>query len=193
MTAPDARARAATRSASPAARLRDGARSGASAAFTVVEVVIAVMVVLVAVVITASMFPTGHQQVADAARTTSAVAAGRQILEDLGGLPFDSVRSLDGFDTANAASAPASNPELAVARRWRYMIAGAGGGFSFTTAEMAQYGAVTPLGGAATIRVSSPPSGSCSPAGSRCQATVTVSVPGLANTVQLTTIVVRMF
>ena len=58
---------------------------------------------------------------------------------------------------------------------------------------MAQYGAVTPLGGAATIRVSSPPSGSCSPAGSRCQATVTVSVPGLADTVQLTTIVVRMF
>lgn len=193
MTAPDARARAATRSASPAALLRDDARCGASAAFTVVEVVIAVMVVLVAIVITASMFPTGHQQVADAARTTSAVAAGRQILEDLGGLPFDSVRSLDGFDTANAASAPASNPELAVARRWRYMIAGAGGGFSFTTAEMAQYGAVTPLGGAATIRVSSPPSGSCSPAGSRCQATVTVSVPGLANTVQLTTIVVRMF
>jgi hypothetical protein len=158
-----------------------------------VEVGIAVMVVVVAVVMTASMFPTGHQQVEDATRTTSAVAAGRQILEDIGGLPFDSVRSLDGFDTANVATVPARNPELAVARRWRYMLAGPGGGFSFTTAEMAQYGAVTPLGGAATIRVSSPPNGSCSPAGSRCQATVTVSVPGLANSVQLTTIVVRMF
>jgi hypothetical protein len=158
-----------------------------------VEVVVAVMVLLVAVVMTASMFPTGHQQVADATRTTSAVAAGRQILEDIGGLPFDSVRSLDGFDTANAATAPTRNPELAVARRWRYMLGGAGGGFSFTTAEVAQYGAVTPLGGAATIRISSPPRGSCSPTGSRCQATVTVSVPGLANSVQLTTIVVRMF
>lgn len=164
-----------------------------SAAFTVVEVAIAIMVLLVAVVVTASMFPTGHQQLADAARTTAAVAAGRQILEDIGGLPFDSVRRLDGFDTANAASIPASNPEFAVARRWRYMIGGPGGGFDFTTAEMAQFGAVTPLGGAATLRVSSPPSGSCSPAGSRCQATVTVSVPGLATNVQLTTIVVRMF
>ena len=164
-----------------------------SAAFTVVEVVIAIMVLLVAVVVTASMFPTGHQQLADAARTTAAVAAGRQILEDIGGLPFDSVRSLDGFDTANAASVPPSNPELAVARRWRYMIGGPGGGFDFTTAEMTQFGAVTPLGGAATLRVSSPPGGNCSPAGSRCQATVTVSVPGLATSVQLTTIVVRMF
>jgi len=170
-----------------------GAACRDSAAFTVVEVAIAIMVLLLAVVVTASMFPTGHQQLADAARTTAAVAAGRQILEDIGGLPFDSVRRLDGFDTANAASIPASNPELAVARRWRYMIGGPGGGFDFTTAEMAQFGAVTPLGGAATLRVSSPPSGSCSPAGSRCQATVTVSVPGLATNVQLTTIVVRMF
>ena len=163
------------------------------AAFTLVEVVIAGMVLIVALVITASMFPTGHQQLADAARTTSALAAGRQILEDLGGLAFDSVRSLDGFDTANAATSPAANPELAVARRWRYLIAGQGGGFSFTPAEMAEYGAVPPLGGAASIRVSSPPGGKCSPAGSRCQGTVTVSVPGLANSVQLTTIVVRMF
>jgi hypothetical protein len=168
-------------------------RGGNRAAFTIVEVVIAAMVLLLALVITASMFPTGHQQLADAARTTSAVAAGRQILEDIGGLPFDSVRSLDGFDTANAATIPAANPELAVARRWRYFIAGPGGGFSFTPAERAQYGAVPPLGGTANIRVSSPPGGKCSPAGSRCQATVTVSVPGLANSVQLTTIVVRMF
>lgn len=168
-------------------------RGGDSAAFTIVEVIIAVMLLLVALVITASMFPTGHQQLADAARTTSAVAAGRQILEDIGGLPFDSVRSLDGFDTANAATVPAANPELAVARRWRYLVGGPGGGFSFTPAEMAQYGALPPLGGAASVRVSSPPGGKCSATGSRCQATVTVSVPGLANSVQLSTIVVRMF
>lgn len=169
------------------------ARRAGRAGFTTVEIVIAALVLLVAIVITASMFPTGHQQLADAARTTSAVAAGRQILEDIGGLPFDSVRSLDGFDTANVATVPAANPELAVARRWRYFVAGPGGGFTFTPAEVAQYGGVTPLGGAATVRVSSPASGNCSPAGSRCQATVTVSVPGLANSVQLTTIVVRMF
>ena len=168
-------------------------RGSNRAAFTLVEVVIAIMVLFVAVVLTASMFPTGHQQLADAARTSSAVAAGRQVLEDIGGLPFDSVRRLDGFDTANAATVPADDPELAVARRWRYLIGGPGGGFSFTPAEIAQYGAVPPLGGAASIRVSSPPGGTCSPVGSRCQATVTVSVPGLATSVQLSTIVVRMF
>jgi hypothetical protein len=73
------------------------------------------------------------------------------------------------------------------------LVAGAGGGFRYTSAELAQYGAVTPLGGAASIRLASPPNGSCSATGSRCQATVTVSVPGLPNTVQLTTIIVRMF
>lgn len=168
-------------------------RGSRRAAFTLVEVVIAVMVLFVAVVLTASMFPTGHQQLSDAARTSSAVAAARQILEDIGGLPFDSVRSLDGFDTGNAATVPAADPELAAARRWRYLVAGPGGGFSFAPAEIAQYGAVSPLGGTASIRVSSPPGGTCSAAGSRCQATVTVSVPGLASSVQLTTIVVRMF
>ena len=176
-----------------APRLGRATGSADRGAFTVVEVILGVMVVLIAVVITASMFPTGHQQGPDATRTSSAVAAGRQILEDLGGLPFDSVRGLDGFDTADAATAPLRNPELAAARRWRYMLAGAGGGFIFTTAELAQYGGVTPLGGAATIRVSSPPGGICSPTGSRCQATVIVSVPGLTSSVQLTTIVVRMF
>ena len=175
------------------ARYDHATRGTDLAAFTVVEVVIAAMVLLVAVVITASMFPTGHQQSVDAARTTAAVAAGRQILEDIGGLPFDSVRSLDRFDTSNSATAPGRDPEAAAARRWRYMIAGAGGGFSFTAAEIAQYGAATPLGGAASIRVSSPPAGTCSASGTRCQATVTLSVPGLPTPVQLTTIVVRMF
>jgi Tfp pilus assembly protein PilV len=193
MTTPGASTCAARRSPRATALRGKVTRGEGSAGFTVVEVVIAVMVLFVAVVLTAAMFPMGHQQAVDAARTTSAVAVGRQILEDIGGLPFDSVRSLDGFDTANPASAPARDPELALARRWRYMIAGAGGGFGFTTAELAQYGAVTPLGGAASIRVSSPPNGTCSATGSRCQATVTVSVPGLTTNVQLTTIVVRMF
>lgn len=163
------------------------------AGFAALEIMLAALVVLIAVVVTASIFPVGQPSTVDATRTTSAVAAARQILEDVGGLPFDSVRNLDGFDTANAASVPAADPELAAARRWRYMLAGAGGGFRYTSAELAQYGAVTPLGGAASIRLASPPNGSCSATGSRCQATITVSVPGLPNAVQLTTIIVRMF
>ena len=168
-------------------------RASRGGGFAALEVMLAALVVLVAVVVTASIFPVGQPSTVDATRTTSAVAAARQILEDIGGLPFDSVRGLDGFDTANAATVPAGDRALAAARRWRYMVAGAGGGFRYTSAELAQYGGVTPLGGAASIRLASPPNGSCSATGSRCQATVTVSVPGLPSPVQLTTIIVRMF
>ncbi|HXU91399.1 MAG TPA: hypothetical protein VFQ62_21325 [Methylomirabilota bacterium] len=174
-------------------RTRRSTPSRHDGGFTALEVMVAALVVLSAIVITASILPVGQPQTLHATRAISAVAAARQILEDIGGLPFDSVRSLDGFDTAHAATAPAADPELAAARRWRYMLAGGGGGFRYTSAEIAQYGAVTPLGGAASIRLAAPPNGSCSATGSRCQATVTVSLPGLTNTVQLTTIIVRMF
>jgi prepilin-type N-terminal cleavage/methylation domain-containing protein len=161
--------------------------------FTLAEVIIASMVLLVALLVIATMFPMGHQQVVDAGRMTLAVTAGRQVLEDIGSLPFDSVRNLNGFTTANAATLPAADPELAVARRLRYMVGGSGGGFSFTSGELGQYGSVTPIGGTATIQVASPPGGTCSATGSRCQATVTVSVPGLTTNVQLSTIIVRIF
>jgi prepilin-type N-terminal cleavage/methylation domain-containing protein len=154
--------------------------------FTLAEVIIASMVLLIALLVIATMFPMGHQQVVDAGRMTLAVTAARQILEDLGALPFDSVVNLNGFTTANAATLPPNDPELAAARRWRYMIGGAGGGFSFTSAEMTEYGGITPFGGTATIQVASP-------SASLRQATVTVSVPGLTTNVQLSTVIVRMF
>jgi prepilin-type N-terminal cleavage/methylation domain-containing protein len=161
--------------------------------FTLAEVIIASMVLVVALLIIASMFPMGHQQVVDAGRMTLAVTAGRQVLEDIGSLPFDSVRNLNGFTTANPATLPAADPELAAARRLRFMVGGSGNGFNFTAGELAQYGSFTPIGGTATIQVTSPPGGTCSAAGSRCLATVTISVPGLTTTVQLSTIVVRIF
>lgn len=170
-----------------------GRRRMNSRGFTLTEVIIASMVLLVALLIIASMFPMGHQQVVDAGRMTLAVTAGRQILEDVGALPFDSIRNLHGFNTANSATVPAADPELAAARRWRYMIGGSGGGFSFTSAELTQYGNIAPIGGAATIQVTAAPGGTCSATGSRCQATVVVTVPGLTSSVQLTTIFVRMF
>ena len=167
--------------------------SGNSRGFTLTEVIIASMVLLIALLVIASMFPVGHQQVVDAGRMTLAVTAGRQILEDMGALPFDSIRNLNGFNTANSGSVPAADPELAAVRRWRYMIAGPGGGFSFTSGEIAEYGNFSPIGGAATIQITAPPGGTCSATGSRCQATVTVTVPGLTSSVQLSTIFVRMF
>ena len=164
---------------------------GTDRGFTLAEVIIASMVLIVALLVIATMFPMGHQQVVDAGRMTLAVTAARQVLEDIGALPFDSARNLHNFSTANVATLPAANPELAVARRLRYMVAGPGNGFTFTSGELAEYGSVTPIGGTATIQV--PPGGTCTAAGNRCQATVTVSVPGLTTSVQLTTIIVRMF
>jgi hypothetical protein len=117
---------------------------------------------------------------------TMGVTAARQILEDLGALPFDSVVNLNGYTTANPATLPASDPELAAARRWAYMAGGAANGFTFTSAELAQYGSVIPFGGQASIQVTSP-------SGTLRQATVTVSVPGLSANVQLTTVIVRLF
>jgi hypothetical protein len=162
-------------------RLRSG-----DGGFTLAEVIVASMVLIVALLVIATMFPMGHQQVVDAGRMTLAVTAGRQILEDIGGLPFDSVVNLNGYSTANVATLPASGPELAAARRWRYMVGGAGGGFSFTTAETTEYGGFTPMGGTAIVQVTSPTA-------TQRQVTVTVSVPGLTTNVQLTTVLVRMF
>jgi type II secretory pathway pseudopilin PulG len=157
-----------------------------SRGFTSTEVIVASMVLILALLIIATMFPMGHQQVVDAGRMTLAVTAARQVLEDMGSLPFDGVANLNGYTTANVATLPANGPELAAARRWRYMVGGSGGGFTFTSAEMAEYGSATPMGGTATIRVTSP-------SATQRQVTVTVSVPGLPTNVQLTTVIVRLF
>jgi prepilin-type N-terminal cleavage/methylation domain-containing protein len=154
--------------------------------FTLAEVIIASMVLLIALLVIGTMFPVGHRQVVDAGRMTLAVTAGRQVLEDIGSLPFASVVNMNNFNTANVATLPAANPELAVARRIRFMVAGAGNGFNFTAAELAEYGSFTPIGGQATIQVTQP-------SGTLRQVTVTVSVPGLTTNVQLSTVVVSLF
>jgi len=161
-------------------------RKSDSRGFTIVEVLIASMILLVALLVLAGMFPMGYRQVADAGRMTLAVTGARQILEDAGGLPFASLTNLNGFDTTNSATLPANEPERATARRWVYMFAGAGNGFTFTSAELAQWGTVTPFGGRATIQVTSP-------SATLRQATVTVTVPGLPPSVQLTTVIASMF
>src|SRR2546430_13733361 len=84
---------------------------------------------------------------------TLAVTVARKILEDVGALPFANLVNLSGFDTTNPATLPANDPELAIARRWRYMLAGAGGGFTFTTAGQAPWGTLTPFAGRATIQI----------------------------------------
>ena len=162
-----------------------------SRGFTLAEVMIASMVLMIGLLAVAGMFPVGYGQVADAGRMTLAVTGARQILEDVGALPFANLANLNGFDTTNPGTLPLNDPELATARRWRYMLAGAGDGFTFTTAEQAQWGTVTSFAGRATVQVTDP----CTPTpctSNLRQATVTVSVPGLLPTVALTTIIARL-
>ena len=162
-----------------------------SRGFTLAEVMIASMVLMIGLLAVAGMFPVGYGQVADAGRMTLAVTGARQILEDVGALPFASLSNLNGFDTTNQATEPTTEPAKSTARRWRYMLAGAGDGFTFTTTETAPWGTVTPFAGRATVQVTDP----CTPTpctSNLRQATVTVSLPGLLPTVALTTIIARM-
>lgn len=173
--------------------------------FTLVEVLVAAMILIVALLGIASMFPVGYRQITDAGRMTVGVTSGRQILEDVGTLPFPAtvdcanpVGNLDCFnpaaanggqifDTSVVGSTPPNDPARAIARRLRYMIAGPGDGFTFTGAETTAWGAVTPFGGRATVRVDAGPT-----AGTRV-VTTTVTIPGLPPNVTVSTIFVRMF
>src|SRR3989442_8202223 len=121
-----------------------------SRGFTLAEVMIASMVLMIGLLAVAGMFPVGYGQVADAGRMTLAVTGARQILEDVGALPFASLSNLNGFDTTNPATLPASDPELTVARRSRYTLAAGGAGFSFTTSDPAPRGSPPPITATAT-------------------------------------------
>jgi prepilin-type N-terminal cleavage/methylation domain-containing protein len=156
--------------------------------FTLTEVLVAAMILLIALLSLASMFPVGYRQIADAGRMTMAVTAGRQVLEDAGTLPFANVINLNGVDTSSNTGVIAglTGPEAAVARRWRYMLAGSGNGFAFTPAETTAWGNVQPYAARAVVSVTAP-----NP--TLNQVTVTVTIPGLPSSVTLSTMIVRMF
>jgi prepilin-type N-terminal cleavage/methylation domain-containing protein len=163
--------------------------------FTLVEVMVAAMILLVALLTLATMFPTGYKQIADAGRLTLATNGANHILEDLGSVPFTTVRNMDNVDTDNSGSMPAADPELAIARRWRYMMKGSGGGFSFTTAETTAWGTVTPIGARAQVQIRQVDNAAnvCPNAATTCRAVVVISMPGLPSNVVLSTVLVRMF
>ena len=156
--------------------------------FTLVEVLVAAMILVVALLTLASMFPVGYKQIADGGRMTMAVAGARHILEDVGDVPFANISNLNGVDTASNAGVIAglSGTEAAIARRWRYMIAGAGNGFTFTGAETAAWGTPAPFAGRAVVTVANT-------ATNLRTVTVTVTVPGLPGNVTMGTVIVRYF
>ena len=156
--------------------------------FTLVEVLVAAMILIVALLTLASMFPVGYRQIADAGRMTMAVSGARHILEDVGDVPFANISNLNGADTASNTGVIAGlgGTEAAIARRWRYMLAGSGNGFTFTGAETTAWGTVQPFGGRAVVTVANT-------SATLRQVTVTVTVPGLPSSVTMSTVIVRLF
>jgi prepilin-type N-terminal cleavage/methylation domain-containing protein len=169
---------------------------GDGSGFTLVEVLVASMILVVALLTLASMFPMGYRQITDAGRMTAAVTGARHILEDVGDIPFNNISNINGVDTASNTGVIAGlgGTEAALARRWRYMLAGSGNGFTFTGAETTAWGTVQPFGGRAVVQITDLP---CNPA--RCptitlrQATVTVTMPGLPSGVTMSTVIVSLF
>ena len=87
--------------------------------FTLIEVLVATAVVGVILLSMATMVLTGYSTVDNGGKTTLAVSAGRQVLEDMRMLPFDNLVNLDGFDTQSSGSLPSDDPERVLARSWR--------------------------------------------------------------------------
>jgi Tfp pilus assembly protein PilV len=163
-----------------------GAREGG---FSLIEIILGMAVLVVGVLGVATMFSTGYSDVAAGGRTTMAVTAARQILEDVRQLPFDNLANLNGYDTNSLATLPASDPERSMARKWRYTVAGDGAGWGFTAAEKAQWrqlasGAVI-FGGRAQVGV-------VNQTATLRLVTVTVQGPGRGATVQIATLISRL-
>ncbi len=165
---------------------RERRRPTRTSGFSLVELLIGMTILAVGLLATASMFSTGYTNVSSGGKTTMALTAARQMLEDMHSLPFANLLNLNGFDTTNYLSQPANNPERSVARKWRYALAGDGTGWSFTTAEKAMWtvfstggaifrgsGQVSVVSQGATLRL----------------VTVTVPVPGQGINVQLATLI----
>jgi Tfp pilus assembly protein PilV len=158
----------------------------AARGFTLVEVLICGVLLAFGLLAMSGLFVTGYSSIAMAGRSTNALAAGRQLLEDASSLPVANLANLDGFDTDDPATTPAADPEREVARRWRYVLAGDGVGWSFTQAELDRWpqrpDAAEAPGAAGRIDVAldSP---------TLARVTVTIAVPGTRRTTELFTLV----
>ena len=153
--------------------------------FTLVEVLVASMILVVALLTLASMFPVGYKQIADGGRMTMAVTGARQILEDIGDVPFNNISNLNGVDTSSNTGVIAglTGTEQAI---WRYMLAGPGNGFSFTSAETAAWGTPQTYAARAVVTVANT-------SATLRTVTVTVTIPGLPTAVTMGTVIVRFF
>jgi len=174
--------------------LKDKVRRGpvGDRGLTLIEILVAMTVLAVALLGVAGMFETGYTTATAGGKMTMGLTGARQMLEDIRTLPTNPLVNLDnlnGFDTNSTATLPASDPELAIARKWRYALAGEGVGWNFTTAEKAKWRVLssegTTFGGRGQISV-------VSQSATLRLVTVTVAVPGRGVNIQLATLISAM-
>lgn len=163
-------------------------RPSGSDGFTYIEVLVAGALLSVVLLALCAVFLTGYSGVTSSGRATVGVAAARQMIEAVRLLPFASVANLNGFDTDNAASQPASGPEREIARRWRFALAGEGVGWTFTTTEKDRWTALLlgegPMRGKGTVTVAARTT-------TLWEITVSVRVPGRFKPVAIKTYLAR--
>ncbi len=113
---------------------------------TLIEMLVGMLFLTVGLLTIAAMFPLAYVRVNDSGKMTMTVTAARQILEDVRSVPFNNLGNLNGFDTSNSASLPASGTEREIARKWRYALAGEGSGFTYTAEERSRWAALSSAG-----------------------------------------------
>ena len=101
-------------------------------------------------------------------------------------MPYDNLINLDGFESDDPSTLPASGPEREVARRWRFTLAGEGVGWTFTDAEQARWPTLVDLGdeldASGSIEV-------VQQTATLTRITVSVSVPGKWRPIQISTLI----
>jgi len=166
--------------------------------FSLIELLLGMTILAIGVLGVASMFSTGYTDVAAGGKTTLALDAARQIMEDIRLVPtqaaFTSLLTLNGVSTATATSLPSTDPGLTIARKFRYLMAGtdAASTWGITSAMITLWGdrpniSGTTFSGQGTIAVTDVGT----TASTLYQVTVTVTITGRSPVV-LTSLVSRL-
>ncbi len=162
--------------------------TGSARGFSLLELMLGAMVLVVSLLGFIGMFSSGYSNVAESGNMTMAFSAAQQFLEDARAVPFANLTNLNNFRTDSAGSQPAGGPEREIARKWRYALAGDGAGWVFTSLEKQRWTVIGTgervFGGVGQITVTD-----TTPL--LRTVTVTVTTPGRAAPIQLSTVVGR--